>query len=544
MKLKTLPSQILISLCMLLPTILISQTYQLVKDINVGANSIIQKPIGKLGNQFIFYANNGNKNQIWVTDGTEGNTQLILESQSSFETTVREKFIVDGVLYFYWYDEATIYSYDGTTLTNLANNVEVYRMNEYNNDIYFIETTNSFDNQLMKVTSDPDMPESVASLGNANMKGLTTYNGQMIIMAANNNKTWLFSSDGTTGGTVPFLELGERSNANYAEQFMEHNGSLYFFYQSNNVSNPPPVGFYKTDGTSSGTIRLADTYNYDGALIDDGENRSLWHDNVLYTAGTSPDNQFGQELWTSDGTIGGTNFIKNLNGMNESSDPKNFVMLNGVIYFTAKKENGKNAIWKTDGTENGTTPILEDIFSTNSSYYGEWLSVYDNQLVFGGFNPAEGSELWFSDGTVTGTFAMTDESSSGNNDFLPKRLFVVNHLLYFSGWTSDTGRELWVYDNGMPISTNTLYADEYVKVSVSPNPFAAHITFVIDNVPDAQKLYLQITDLSGKLINSFPVPENKTIEWNPSGLPSGILFYQLFSIENNKSLAQGQIIKM
>lgn len=535
--------QVLLVFLTLWSTSSYGQTYQLVKDINEGSSGIIHKSLAKLGNQYVFYVHTGNRNQVWVTNGTAENTQKILETSSSFELLTPERVIVNNTLYFYWYDDQTLYSYDGNTLNNVADEVDLYRMNWYNGALYFIDITNTFDNQLLKVTSDPSAPELIATLGNSNMKGLTTFNDQMIIMAEHQDMAWLYTSDGTTQGTMPFHELGKTSNVNWAEQFTVYNGELYFYYQSNDLFNPPPVGFYKTDGSSSGTVRLADSYNYDGALIDDAENRSVWYDGMLYTAGTDPDFDFQLELWVSDGTVEGTSFVKNLNGIDDGSDPKHFVVFNDEIYFTALKENGKRAIWKTDGTADGTVIVFEDIFSSSSSNYGDWMTVYDGHLVFDGEVQSEGKELWFSDGTSAGTSAITNDSPSGGN-FGPRRFFVVNNFLYFDARTADTGRELWLYDNGMPVNVTSLSLEEKLKMNLAPNPFAEKISFSIDHTGFNERYYLIITDILGRVVTKLKIPENGRLDWAPSNLSNGVLFYQLIDEHTKQTLDQGQMIKI
>ena len=59
------------------------------------------------------------------------------------------------------------------------------------------------------------------------------------------------------------------------------------------------------------------------------ENRSLWFNDVLYTAGTSDVKEFSLEFRTSDGTIAGTNLIKNLIENEENFDSNHIVEHNG-----------------------------------------------------------------------------------------------------------------------------------------------------------------------------------------------------------------------
>ena len=65
---------------------------------------------------------------------------------------------------------------------------------------------------------------------------------------------------------------------------------------------------------------------------------------------------FGSELWTSDGTTGGTNRVADLTpGRAGSSFVEGAAAtLNGKLYFAREGVPGKNELWVTDGTAEGT----------------------------------------------------------------------------------------------------------------------------------------------------------------------------------------------
>ena len=55
---------------------------------------------------------------------------------------------------------------------------------------------------------------------------------------------------------------------------------------------------------------------------------------------------FGTELWVSDGTEAGTTILMDIIPGNASSNPYNLTAIDNVIYFTVND----NQIWRTDGT--------------------------------------------------------------------------------------------------------------------------------------------------------------------------------------------------
>ncbi|HEY5688665.1 MAG TPA: T9SS type A sorting domain-containing protein [Yeosuana sp.] len=100
--------------------------------------------------------------------------------------------------------------------------------------------------------------------------------------------------------------------------------------------------------------------------INDGTGNSLpseltLFNNMLYfgaddaTGTNSPGSvDLGKEFWATDGTTGGTVFIKDLRTGSASSSPSFFFNYNGSLYFSANTGSG-NVLHVTDGTESGTT---------------------------------------------------------------------------------------------------------------------------------------------------------------------------------------------
>ena len=115
----------------------------------------------------------------------------------------------------------------------------------------------------------------------------------------------------------------------------------------------------------------------------------------------------GRELWRTDGTVGGTSLIKDINAGPEDSVPQNFVEMGGSYYFTASTSDAGRELWKTDGTEAGTSMVM-DIYPGNMSSNPSALYAADGQLYFSADSPEFGNELWVSDGTTAGTRQLVD----------------------------------------------------------------------------------------------------------------------------------------
>jgi len=160
------------------------------------------------------------------------------------------------------------------------------------------------------------------------------------------------------------------------------------------------------------------------------------------------DDTYGQELWVTDGTGGGTQLLMDINPGNGGSNPNFLTVMNHMLYFTANDPATGTHLWKTYGTPAGTEAVvLGD--SCVSPYY---LTVYKDKLYFCAFDNTHGNELWVSDGSAGGTRMVkdintrTDMGNGRTDDGNPSRFIVFNNLLYFAANDGVHGNELWVTD--------------------------------------------------------------------------------------------------
>src|SRR5260221_2587464 len=119
---------------------------------------------------------------------------------------------------------------------------------------------------------------------------------------------------------------------------------------------------------------------------------------VLFEATT---NESGTELWSTDGTAGGTLQVADIYRGEESSSPTGFVLLNGNVVFNATDAARGQELWITNGTEAGTRLLADLRPGTPSSAPGSRV-VYHGKLYFAADDGVDGSELWVTDGTPAG----------------------------------------------------------------------------------------------------------------------------------------------
>ena len=176
------------------------------------------------------------------------------------------------------------------------------------------------------------------------------------------------------------------------------------------------------------------------------------YNNELYFA--ADDGIHGRELWKTDGTPSGTIMVADIayNGTGVSSHPYSFIKYNNELYFTATDGSygihGRE-LWKTDGTESGTRIVTDLTQDTSSgvSGYSNLLTVADGKLFFVGQTGWQSStkSLYVSDGTENGTFPLTDTCPGCNDNIVS--LHEFNGEIYFSAaYQTMFNNELWKSD--------------------------------------------------------------------------------------------------
>lgn len=202
---------------------------------------------------------------------------------------------------------------------------------------------------------------------------------------------------------------------------------------------------------------------------------------ILYFAGNN--DTTGSELYTSDGTPGGTKRVLNIAAGNLSSGPKNFTAVNGKVVFMAN--NGVNGYepWVTDGTSTGTK-MLMDINPGAAGQNTDGFTVLGNKAYFAATDATHGTELWVTDGTTAGTKMLMDIDPTASS-YPSTSMVVYNGKLYFSA-TTNSDRELWVTDGTL--------AGTQLVTDVNPNGASGPDNFTVYN----GKLYFSaFTDTSG-----------------------------------------------
>lgn len=274
----------------------------------------------------------------------------------------------------------------------------------------------------------------------------------------------------TNGSSVTVLEGDANSWISYTLLGFIGNDLIYFSSDWLNET----LGIYKTDGTP-GSGELILNFNINGITIPYWMN--IVKDGTMYFYGF--DQNTGYELWKTDGTTSGTYMIKDINPGTESSvlylydsDATNqyFSELNGYIYFGAAEPINGAELWRTDGTEAGTTMVANiepsqpqiPQMGSNPAFF----CTYNNAVYFSAYRIVDGRELWKTDGTAAGTVQVKDIASG---DAYPSYMTEYNGSLYFSAYHPDQGYTLYK-SNGTNAGTVVVKAPDNGGPE-APTPF-------------------------------------------------------------------------
>jgi len=255
--------------------------------------------------------------------------------------------------------------------------------------------------------------------------------------------TGLWKSDGTKTGTVLVKNVAPL-------EFGNANGTVFF--PANSLTGPG-YDLWKSDGTTAGTVIVK---HFDSATFEAPRNFVNVNGALFFQAS---DGVNGQELWKTDGTTAGTLLVKDINLGAGNSSPVYLANINGRLLFTANDGTNGNELWKSDGTTAGTVLVKDIVPGPASSRPYEFTNVGGTTF----FSTLTGG-LWKTDGTPVGTVPVKENIS-------PRYLTELNGALLFAASDDLTGVELWKSD-GTTAGTTIVKNIQPDRLSSSPTSLA------------------------------------------------------------------------
>lgn len=289
----------------------------------------------------------------------------------------------------------------------------------------------------------------------------------------------------------------------------------HLFFCGSSSSNGHGPELWVTDGSSSGTLELTDLRT-DAGIGSSPGSFTLLNGKLFFIANTSGT---GVELYMIDSTAAGlppaqvsaisfTPFVYQDNYL---------LPFNGKLYFTGQDFLNGTEVWVTDGTLGGTG-ILADLNPGTGNADPQGYIVYCNRIYFSAFNPNGQLQqaLYVTDGTVAGTQLIPGTSATpGGGEYTGSKI-VYNGKLLFSGlYDPGVGNELYAYDAGC---FTVIPAIPEPAIRVYPNPADNTLHLLAD---PAQSVNVAIFDGFGRQVSFQLLPAGKEVIIDVSGWPNG-----------------------
>lgn len=391
------------------------ENFHLLDNINKSKYGLSNKSLQSLNSNLIFIANNGTiGDEIWNYNGT---TNLLKDIRKGSSSSYSSSFI------------------------------------DFNNGIYFVANDSIHGDELWRTNGTESgtkiVHDIIEGTGSSRPDFLTLHKGALFFIVYKDSHYHLCKSDGTNLEFIKDLGENDYGVAFRVEEMVSSGDYLYF------VTTAAGEDLWISDGTETATYKLKDFYSCQN--LTDVEDKLFFTAYELYKGET--------ELWSTDGTETNTKLIKDI-GLGYSSESKDLINFNGLLFFTAFTNDSGRELWKSDGTEDGTIQIADINLGTSSSFLNSNFCILNNTLFFNATDGENGSELWRTDGTKVGT-EMVKDINSGIEGSFPTQLVVINDLIYLQAFNLENGSELWKTDG---TESGTLLVSDILSGSLSSSP--------------------------------------------------------------------------
>lgn len=432
----------------------------------------------QLGNEILLIANHPDYGrELWATDLTESGTHLVknIHGEGTQDANPFDLEVVNGTLFFEVNSPTvvdTLWRSFGTSTSTISLPIQgaVGEYAAFNGITYFIADVADTGKELFATNSNREFTYLVADLvpgaEGSDPRDLISVNNTLYFSALDGlgtRKLWAFDGfmiQEVTGDAI----FGPAPNepmelTNVAERLYftavhpDHGRELWTV---DGITAYEVVDI-RPDAESSNPHRLS---NLDGRL--------------LFLA---DDGQQGNELWISEGADWTTYAVTDLAPGTESIAIESFTIDRNIAYFTLTGSQGAfdGEPWRTDGTLLGTYPLFDISAGPSPSNPRQWL-VFDEMIYFTADDGIHGEELWRTNGTSEGTELIADVYPGLDSSY-PYQLIAGNSQIYFIAYHPSSGREVWEFE---PSSMQSQVFDDLTEDSTSS--FPSEIAFYNGNL--------------------------------------------------------------
>jgi ELWxxDGT repeat protein len=469
-------------------------------DLSVGGSSDAYNLL-TFNDKLIFVASDlANHDFLYSTDGTSGAVTK-LEGPISSTTPAPTEFILFNNLMIFAWDSAAV-------------GEELWRSDGTSQGTYLLKD--------IRPGADDSEPEDFVMVNNV-----------LYFIANDGTGKEVWKTDGTTAGTVMVADINPTGHSLPA-YLTSHNGFLFF--AAGDGTNE--YALYKTNGVTTTKIAVPDNTNTWGNVgIKDIVSFNGYVFFMAY------DNQRDFELWRSDGTMGGTALFLDIDTthtmVNPGGHPQGFTVVGNKLFFSAKKNNSGEELWVSDGTVNGTE-MVKDINSSSASMPNGFFA-FQGWVFFAAEDGVNGIELWTSNGTESGTYLI--ENINGSDGGYYGDHLIHNNELYFTGVDGSNGVSLWKVVNFSGIDDQGIPTDNAQLFQNYPNPFTSQTTIRWETETNAIQT-LKVLDILGNevalLADEYMPAGSYSHVFDAEKLPAGIYF---LTLQNDQGLSVRKIVK-
>jgi ELWxxDGT repeat protein len=383
----------------------------LVKDIALGEGWSQPRYLENIGGTLYFTAEQaGSGRELWTSDGTEAGTKLVKDilpgpgtSQPGNLTSFR------GLAYFSASDDPSqiqtvgqLWRTDGTepgTVVvgglSLQSLQSASQLTVAGDTLFFAGRTAAHGRELWRSDGSPEgtalVKDIEPGIGDSDIRALTAVNDTLFFTADDDRgDIALWKSDGTQSGTV-LVRSFPASGDGYLRNLTNLNGTLFF------TANLLDTGIelWKSDGNSQGTVMVKDIFP--GRDAQDRPNSAGGQ--ILGTIGgkllfLATDGIHGYELWTSDGTEGGTIMVKDIRPGPSGTPFHNVAFAGDRAFFFVEESSHVHDLWVTDGTVRGTVRLAAVSEDPGGRHPPETMAASGGSLFFVHDDGALGRELY------------------------------------------------------------------------------------------------------------------------------------------------------
>ena len=285
--------------------------------------------------------------------------------------------------------------------------------------------------------------ESILAVGLQTTPNIATFGDDVIFDVLTAGAYQWYATDGTTAGTKLIASPAGLTNGSIASQAAVGTKDLIATFADQ---------LWVTDGTASGTYQLSfmtvpPTFSWTiySHLYSLGSA-------AVFAATTVRSNDLHPvtELWTSDGTSGGTAPLAVAGEAVSGLNPTSITVFGQKAAFLGYDSGNNQGIWITDGTSPGTFELTAPGLGTNPAVTS--MLALGTKLLFGATDTTGATGLWVTDGTEAGTTELPvtlpnpTPGIANSNGLQPNLMIGFGNKALFLGLDASDNIGLWVTD--------------------------------------------------------------------------------------------------